>query len=148
MSATNLFINWSAAGFTPSGGSLQSINKVTDVSFDANGSMEGFKGDVDVFFRSISIPSQTRTIKVKTGDVAMARDSDLALGTRGAFTVKLSDAVNGTTTGGGGLTVTLSPCIVTANTAQGAHAKYAEAEITFEGYATDGTTDPLTVAAL
>ena len=143
---TNLFINWSTVGYTPSGGSLASLNKVTSVKPSRNGQMEGFKGDVDQFFRVIAVPSQTRTIEVTTGDVKAALA--IAIGSHGAFSAIFADAINGTTVGGGGITIALTNCVVTGNTAQGEHAKFGEATITFEGYASDGITDPLTVTAL
>ena len=147
LTPSNVYINWTACGFTPSGGSLAPINKVTSLKPSRGGSMEGFKGDLNLFFQVIAIPSQTRTIEVTTGDVKAALN--IAVGERGAFTATLADAVNGIATGGGGFTLALPTCVCTGNTAQGDHSKFGEATLTFEGYDSTGTaTELFTITAL
>ncbi len=146
MSATNLFIGWSAAVWSPATGSPVTITRVTDVKVNRDASAETFKGDLAKFTQAIAVPMQKRTITVTSADIAALMA--IPQGADGGFSVKLADSKNGIAAGGGGVTITLTSCVVMDNTANGQHAKFGSAQITFEGYSADGSTDPLTVAAL
>jgi hypothetical protein len=146
MSATNLYINWSGVGFTPTGGSLAPINKVTSVGLNRDGTPEKFKGDLDKFYRAIAVPTLDRGLTIDTGDVYAA--TQIPIGTVGTVVATLADAINGTTSSGGGFTVTLSHAVCTGNSSAGDHAKYGTARLTFESFAPDGVTDPMAFATL
>jgi hypothetical protein len=146
LTATNLYINWTACTFTPSGGSAQTLFKITDVKIAKGGSPEKFKGDLAVYAIAVAVPDRTRTITVSTGDIVSALA--LVQGTVGAFSVTLADAINGIVTAGGGKTYALTNCIVVSNNADAAHAKFGNAQIVFEGFAPDGTTEPLTATSV
>jgi hypothetical protein len=47
--ATGLQLNWTAVGFTPSGGSLTTITRVTSVGIGTGGQLLPFSGDNDRF---------------------------------------------------------------------------------------------------
>ena len=109
--------------------------------------MEGFKGDLNLFWLVCAVPTQTRTFEVTTGDVGALLG--IAIGSRGSFSIVLADAVNGITASGGGFTLAMTNCIVTGNTYQGEHAKFAEGTITFEGFDPSGSaTEIVTKTAL
>ena len=91
MSASNVYINWEGASFTPSGSGAVSINKVTSCKPSRGGSMEGFKGDLNLFWLVCAVPTQTRTFEVTTGDVGALLG--IAIGSRGSFSIVLADAV-------------------------------------------------------
>lgn len=145
MSATNLFINWTAVSFTPSGGSLTAIDKVTSVRVNHDVNIETFKGDLAKFVQAVAATNQMREITVTTGNAKTVET--IVQGAVGSFTATLADAYNGTTAGGGAQVLALTNCIVSRKDVSGDHSRFASATITFMGYAADGETDPLTITA-
>ena len=146
MAASNRYLNFAGASFTPAGGSAILLDGVTDASFSRDGSVEEFKGDLAVFVQLLAMPTQKRAITISLMDVGIAQT--VAMGSRGAFTIKLADAVNGIAAAGGGLSFTMATCMVVNNDGQGPHAKQAGSTLSFEGYSSDGVTDPLVITAL
>jgi hypothetical protein len=140
LAPTNLYINWSAVSFTPTGGALTAIGKVTDCKIAKGGTPEHFKGDIAVYAQCLAVPDRHRTVTVSTGDIAAALL--FAQGTVGSFTATLGDAINGSAGGGGGKIYTMTTCVIVSNNADSAHAKFGNAQIVFEGYSSDGATDP------
>ena len=146
MAASNRYMNWTGASFTPAGGSAITLDGVLDCSVSRDGQVEEFKGDLAVFVQLLAMPTQKRKITLSLMDVGVAQG--VLQGARGAFTIKLADAVNGITTAGGGVTIALTACMVVNNDFQGPHASKTTGSLAFEGYASDGATDPLTITAL
>jgi hypothetical protein len=144
--ATNTFINFRDFVFTPTGGSPITIARITNAAVSRNGNPVMFKGDGSVYAEVCAVPDQDRSIEVDFGDVAKA--ASVPIGVAGTMTLKLADALNGVTPGGGGIQYTLGPCVAAANPSSGAHAQYATTKLTFVGFATDGATDPLTITPL
>ena len=146
--ATNLYINWTACSFTPfaAPSTPVPITKITDVKIAKGGSPERFKGDLAVFAMAVAVPDRTRTITVSSGDIAALLA--IAQGQTGAFTVQLADAIGGITASAGGQTYALSSCIVVSNNADGAHGKFGTAQIVFEGFIANGTSETLTATPI
>src|SRR6185312_13245576 len=112
MAATKLFMNWTTVTWTPlPSGTPVTIDKVTSVKPKLDTDVERFKGDADRFYRAIASPTNNRSVDVDNGFTAV----------------------------GGGITITLTPCICTGRPFSGDHAKFASGTATFEGYSpTDG----------
>ena len=148
MAATKLFMNWTTVTWTPlPSGTPVTIDKVTSVKPKLDTDVERFKGDADRFYRAIASPTNNRSVDVDTGDISALLL--IPVNTPGTLSATLGDVYNGFTAGGGGITITLTPCICTGRPFSGDHAKFASGTATFEGYSpTDGVTDPLTVVAL
>lgn len=147
MSASNRYMNWSGASFTPSpSGTAVAIDGIINCEINRDGEVVRFKGDLAVFTQLLAMPAQNRVITLTVLNIGKLQT--IPLGSRGSIVVNLADAVNGVTTGGGGLLFTLGTCLVVNNDAAGAHAKEGTGTISFEGYASDGATDPLVVTAL
>ncbi len=151
MAGTNTFINFSGVTVTPTpvGGTVGSavpIDRVTSATPGGAATLEKFRGDADRFARVIAAPEVERTFEIETGDVAAAR----SLIQGAVYTVfgKLGDALNGITTGGGGISFSLINAVLADVDIKGEHAKYASATLKFEAFSADGVTDPLTVVAL
>ncbi len=75
-------------------------------------------------------------------------DTLVAIGTTGLLHATLQDPVNGVTAGGGALKFTLANAVVGDIPIDGEHMQWAGASISFESFSTDGTTSPVTIAAL
>jgi hypothetical protein len=141
MAATKLQMNWSAVGFTPSGGSLTTISKVQEVQFDPAGTLKPYAGDGDRYPTTIVNDMNNPKATVRGGDVATMQG--LAPGTVGAFTSTFNDAKLAT---GGAIVYTLSNAVVENCTAGGAHAEYGEGTLSFLAFSSDGVTSPLGIA--
>lgn len=141
MSATNLFMSWTGCTYNS-----VTLLKVTKFAPNRNGSSEAFKGDAAIFDQLIVVPGQKRTFTLTTGDVKAA--AAIAVGTDATFVIILNDPKNGVTAAGGAISYTYTHAVLVDNPAEGDHAKFASATLSFEAYALDGVTDPLTVTAL
>lgn len=138
MAASKLQMNWAAVGFTPTGGTLISIIKVTEVNFDPGGSLKPYSGDVDRFPTTMVNDMNNPKATVMTGDVATVQA--LAPGTIGEFTATWKDAKLAT---GGDILYTLANAVVETNPAGGKHADYGSATLTLRAFSADGATNPL-----
>lgn len=146
MAGTNRYMNWTGAKFTPTGGGAVTINGVESVKLGRDAQPEYFKADLAVYVQAIAVPSMRRAITVTSADVVGL--AGIAQGADGAFEVTLADAKNGITNNNGAVKISLTNCVVADNTADGSHGKFAKATITFEGYASNGSTDPMVITAL
>lgn len=134
------YMNWRTVTFNS-----VTLNGVTSVSFDRGGQMAQFAGDGDRYatlaVNNMNVPTATVTL----GNVKQA--VDLTAGTFSTFVATLMDARNQTTGSGSfALTFTLSNAFVVNVAAAGSHASFASGTISFGCYATDGQTNPLSVA--
>jgi hypothetical protein len=139
MPATNLFMSYVDATFTPEGGSAIDLTEITDVNWDLSGDPEEWYADGSNFPKLALTPKNNRRVRLTGGDVRKLLT--LPQRTVGTFEVTLMDAVN--RRGTGALNFTLSPCIVTGVPHKGATGKFADGEVMLMGYAPDGETDPL-----
>jgi hypothetical protein len=147
MSASNLFMNWVHFTFTPlPSGTPVVIESITSCKPHRDGAPEKFKAGAARFNQLIVVPTNERMLEIDFGDVATA--ALVPIGVPGTVTVKLADAANGVAVAGGGLLYTLGPCVAVKNPAAGDHGKYASTTLNFEGYNSDGVTDPMTIAPL
>lgn len=135
---TGLQLNWTAVGFTPSGGSLTTFTRVTSVTFTTGGQLMPFAGDDDrfptVLVNSMNMPSAT----VTSGNIAQL--FGFAPGTRGTLTATHKDARGAS---GGDIVYTLANAVVATNDASGQHANYGSGTLPFQAFSSDGSTNPL-----
>src|SRR6185312_11837860 len=116
MAASKRFMNWSAVGFTPAGGSLIPIGGVTSVAFDDGGSLARFSGDADRYNSMIVNDFNQPTAKVETADIGAVKA--IGTGVVGVLTATHNDAKNGS--GTGAITYTFN-CICAGNNLSGKH---------------------------
>jgi hypothetical protein len=146
MSATNRYMNTGAVGFTPTGGSLTAITGVKSVSFDEGVSVKKESADGDLF-PTVSVNDQNNpTITIETLD-AFVLIAQLA-GQKGTLAIVIKDAYNGTTTSGGGKTITMTGCQIEKRGATHKHREFSNQSITFGAVSADGSTHPVSVSAL
>jgi hypothetical protein len=139
MPATNLFMSYVDAAFTPIGGSVITLDEISDVDWDLSGDAEEWYADGSLFPKLAITPKNKRNVKLTGGNVRKLLL--LPVNTPGTFTVTLMDAVN--RRGTGALLFTLTPCLVTGFPHKGATGKFADGSITLMGYAPLGLIDPL-----
>lgn len=138
MAATGLQVNWTAASFTPSGGSLSACGSLISCNVSNGGSLIEFSGSNDRGPRVIVNDYNQPTIQLTTGDEAWVLG--LSSGTVGAFTITHKDAKLGSN---GDIVLVLSPCVVDVGGAQGEHRQFGRGTIAFRGQFSDGQTHPL-----
>lgn len=138
MSMTGLQRNWSAVGFTPTSGTLQSITKVDDVQIDPGGKLKSYSGDTDLFVTTIVTDVANPKVTVKSSNVGVIQG--LTPGTVGVFTATLKDAKGVV---GGDIVYTVSNAVVENTPGGGKHADFADATATFMAFSSDGTTNPI-----
>jgi hypothetical protein len=138
MAASKIQMNWSAVGFTPSGGTLVPITKVQDVNFDPGGSLKPHSADGDKYPTTVVVDMNRPKCTVQTADVATAQA--LATGTIGTVTATFNDAK---LAAGGAVVYSLINAVVANTPGGGKHGDYGAATITFESFSSDGITNPL-----
>jgi hypothetical protein len=138
MAATKRQMNWSAVGFTPSGGSLTTITGVTEIQIDPGGALATFKGDVDVFDTTIVNHENKPKVTVRAADVATIQG--LAPGTVGALAATFKDAKKAT---GGDILYAIANAVVENTPGGGQHAAFGEATLSLACYSSDGATSPI-----
>jgi hypothetical protein len=138
MAASKLQMNWSAVGFTPSGGTLAPITKIQECSFDRGGTLIPYLGDGDRYPTTIVNATNHPRCTIRTGDVATI--GAWAPGTVGVVTATHNDAM---LAAGGNVVYVLVNAVVENSSDGGAHAQYGEAPISFLAYSSDGVTSPL-----
>lgn len=151
MSATKRFLNVTGAKFTPKNpdgtdGTPVVFTGVTSASCDPGGSLVKFSGDADRYQTTVVNDFNEPSVTFQSADVGAI--GSVATGQEGKVEYKIPDAKNGTAAGGGGLLVTLNPCVVDKRPIQGAHRQYGHGTVSFTGFSADGQTNPLTVTNL
>lgn len=138
MAATGVQLNWTAVGFTPSGGSLTTFTKVTSVEINPGGSLIAFAGDNDRFPTVIANAMNSPSATVTGGNIAQFQG--LAPGTTGAFAATHKDARGGSN---GDIVYALANAVVQNTPGSGSHGQFGSGSITFQAFSSDGSTNPL-----
>lgn len=138
MAASKRQMNWTAVGFTPSGGSLTTFSGVTSVSIKEGGTLKKFAGDTDKYPTTVVNDMNDPTISITVADIAAL--SALATGTVGTVTATSKDAKGAT---GGDILYTLSNAVVESFDVGGQHTAFGQGTLTFSSYSSDGVTSPL-----
>jgi hypothetical protein len=138
MAATNLQVNWSAVGFTPSGGSLTAINKVDGVDIDYGTTLLSYSGDADRYPTTIVNTMNEPKMTVRSSNVAGLQG--FTAGTVGAFAATHNDAKLAV---GGAVVYTLANAVVGNVQVGGEHAQYGKGSLAFQAFSADGVTSPL-----
>lgn len=142
MAATKRQFNVTGVTFTPTSGSAVTLTGVTNVSFDAGGSLAQFDGDGDRFPTTVINEFNDPSVSVTTADFAALQA--LGSGERGTLAFTYKDAKGAT---GGNLTVSINPAIVETSTFAGPHRQFGGGSISFKTESSDGTTSAITFTA-
>lgn len=135
---TGLQLNWTAVGFTPSGGSLTTFTRVTNVAITTGGSLIPFAGDNDRFPTVLANAMNMPAVTVTTGNIGQA--FGFSPGQRGTWTGTHKDARGAS---GGDIVYTLVNATVANNDASGPHGNYGSGNIGWQAFSSDGSTNPL-----
>ena len=141
MSATGVQLNWTSVGYTPSGGSLNTISRVNSVDFNYGGSLLAYSGDGNIFPTVLANNMNKPKASVHSANHGITMG--FTPGTKGTFTATAADALGATN---GAVVYTLINAVVAASTAGGQHSQYGNGVLTFEAFSSDGTTNPLSFA--
>jgi hypothetical protein len=136
---SNRQLNWTSVSFTPSGGTLIPITEVQDVKFDVAGEVREGRGDGDYYASAVNVVGAKPTAEITTQFIT--KINTITIGSKGGIAAKHNDYDNGS--GSGSIAYVMSPCVVTANSRSGAHMQIGQGTISFQGYAVDGVTNPL-----
>lgn len=143
MAGTNLYMNWTGVTATlTGGGSPIAIAEVTDIEVDRSGDPKDWFADADVFAKAKVVKNQKRTIKITTGSINKA--GTLTIGSSYTVVFIANDLYNGT--GSGAATFTAVTAICVGLPFAGKNNDFTTGDIMFECIASDGVTDPLSVA--
>jgi hypothetical protein len=134
-------MNWSGVSFTPDGAPIVNFTGITNVSYDAGGSLAKFSGDGDRYNTTIVNDFNEPTFQVEGADLGAIRS--VPVGTLGTFVATHNDAKNGA--GAGAITYTLR-AVVGDEKIGGAHRQFGKGSISFVGFSGDGQTNPLSTA--
>jgi len=135
-------MNWTSTGFTPTGGSLQAVSRVSGIDIDPGGQLLEYSGDGNRFpvaiFNHMNKPSFT----INSENIGVL--SSLAPGAVGVVSSILNDPKNGAGAGSGAILFALANAVLENPKMGGKHMAYATGSATFKGYSSDGVTSPLT----
>lgn len=146
LTASKRFINNTAVGFTPTGGSLIPITGVTSTSIDPGVEELRGAGDGDFYDSFAGLVSANPKVRISTNEPYTL--NSVAPGTYGVLTITRSDAVNKSAVGGGGIIYTVTNAYYMPMGDTAGHRQLATGEIEFHTLSVDGTTNPIAVAAL
>lgn len=139
MAATNLYMNWSGVIYTPGAGSATSFTEVVSISCDFGSDKQSWSADADTFAKLIVTRMNRRVVTLTCG--AVNQLMNVVKNSPGSLVFILNDALN--VLGTGAITFTLANCIPIETPLSGSHNQFGGGTITFEGYAANGTSDPL-----
>jgi hypothetical protein len=131
-------INFTTVGFTPTGGSLQSITAVQSIQHDEQASTIASKGDNEIRPTHRAVINADHNVTITHQD--HTAHQAVTLGAAGALTYKIKDG-NGDNTGD--VTATLSNAVCVNKSRSHQHAAYASLTLGFESYSSDGSTSPM-----
>jgi hypothetical protein len=137
MSATALQLNWSSVEFAST-----NITRVTSVMFGQGGELIEFSGDNARYPQVIANNISRPKCLITSGDVATLMG--IAPGTSGTITATQLDALGAT---GGAINWQLSTAVHENTDDTGQWGQFATATATFRSYASDGATNPLSIAS-
>lgn len=140
MAASKAQMNWSAVGFTPTGGSLIPFGRVLEVQVDQGGSLKELSGDADKYPTLMVNDMNNPKVTVRGNDVATLQG--LGVGTVGTLTATHNDAKLAS---GGAIVYTMSNAVVENAPGGGSHAEYGEATVSFKLFSNDGVTSPIAI---
>ena len=143
---TGLYVNTVTVGFTPLGGSLSPVARITKSSFDGGIQNISFKGDGDLFDTYQGNVSQVPSITLEGGDVGSLLNS--SAGVIGTLSGIWPDARNGKGSGSYALSWSLANCQLSDKSSQSPHANLASGSNSFTAFSSDGTTNPFTFTVL
>lgn len=144
LSATNVYMNFSAVTFTPNGGTLVPITEVEDVKLGRKAQTVEWQAGLDKGPRLKVRTNRTRTVTLMGANIfAMMGISPESEGTLVVVLNDLKNQAGGV--GSGQLTITLANCSTDDFSVSGKHNAIAQGSATFSAVWSDGQTDPLSV---
>jgi hypothetical protein len=141
MPATKRFMNWGGVQL-----GSQTFTGVTQVQFDAGGSLVKFSGDNDRYNSLVVNDFNDPAITVNAADATAIHACPP--GTRGVFTATLLDAKNGITPAGGAIQATVTTAVVQNHTTSDQHRQIGDHSLVMATESADGQTNPVAWAAL
>lgn len=145
MAATNRYMNHTAT-FTPSGGSLTTIDGIKSVSYDEGISIKKEAGSADSF-STVSVRDHAEPVITIDTINAFILYATLA-GVRGPLAVTARDAYNGATVGEGAKLITMSNAQIEDRKIMGKHREYGTQQLKFGCISSDGSTHPVAITAV
>lgn len=143
--ASNRFMNTSSVGFTPSGGSLTTLDGVQGASYDEGISTKKEGADFDLF-PTVAV-TDYRDPKITLDSINVFALFSVAAGVRGVLTVTVRDAKNGAAVGGGAMIVTMANAGIEGRNFNANYREFGKQQIVFGALSTDGATHPVSIAA-
>jgi hypothetical protein len=142
----SLFINTTGCGWTPAGGSLKALNRISSSGLSFGGEQINNRADVDIYDSSAHIVGWKPTVTFAGMNVGVYTALVTGLGAI-AWTWPNADDV-GTTGGAGSISWTMSPAMNLLGDSSNPHGAYASGNLSFNGLAADGITNPLAYTIL
>lgn len=133
--STKAQINWTGVEFAST-----AITRVTNASVGQGGSLIKFKGDTDLYPTIIANVDNEPHMSITTADVGTIQS--IVPGTTGTLTATLNDAKGAS---GGAVVFTLSNAVFENADTQAQHAQFGSVTGTWQGYSSDGSTNPMAI---
>jgi hypothetical protein len=135
MAASRAQINWASVEF-----GTTTITRISTGSFGYGGTLAKWKGDTDRFPTVIANVDNDPHASFTSGDVGIMMN--FTPGQTGSLSAVMNDALGVTS---GNVTFVLNPAVFENADGQDQHAQFGTATGTWQGYSTDGVTNPLVV---
>lgn len=145
---TNRYMNSGAWGFTPTGGSLTNLTGVKSASYDQGISTKSESGDFDVLPTAMANDFMDPKITLEFLDAKAMTYGASGVPARGTLVGTVYDHFNKGTASGGGFTITfINSQMITASSSH-PYRDFAKKSLAFGGISADGSTHPVSIAAL
>ena len=138
MPTPTLFINTSLVKWTPSGGTLVALNRITQAGFSWGIEVINNRSDLDIYDSSAHAVGAKPTVTFSGMNVGVYLQLVTGIG---AITWQIGNADD--QAGTGSLIYTMNPCMNPLGDYSGAHGAYATGNLSFMGLAADGLTNPV-----
>jgi hypothetical protein len=141
MPISRVQLNFASVGFTPTGGSLTQITRVTAFNPGLGGSLTGFAGDGDIYMSLYAVTVINPKITIVSADMATLMNT-WQPGTEGVLTGTIMDAKQAT---GGAVNFSVAYANFETADTSASHGSFASCTASWMCRSADGLTSPFTI---
>lgn len=146
MPSTSRTINVGPVTWTPASGSPVTLTGIKSANYDEKIEVIKETADAELFNTVAAAVHFEPTMALET--INPYQLTTTVGGARGSLVITIRDAYNGVTTAGGGYTLTMANAFLETRSQSYKKNAYGTQNVTFGAISADGTTHPVTVAAL
>lgn len=143
---TKRSINVGPVGWTPSGGTLLTLDGIKSANYDEGIEIARESADADMFDTVAAAVHFSPKITLET--INPFQMFSTVGGARGQLSITVRDAYNGVVVSGGAYQIVMSNAFLESRSQKNKHRAYSDLNMSFGAISTDGSTHPVAASAL